>query len=419
MTRRHLRAAAIALLGLLLFTAAALTPAAQQPAPLYREETPIPITGDAGPGLEALDAAVRAMMRRHGIPGGSLAIAYQGRLVFAKGYGFADVATDELARPTILFGLASLSKPITALAILKLIEAGLLGLDSRPFDILTHLEPPRGARVDPRLRSITVRQMLNHSGGWNRMVSGDPINWEPQIARQLGARPPLSPEQFISFMMAQPLDFDPGTQSQYSNVGYIILGQVIEKVSGDTYENYVRKAVLEPAGMRQTAMNHTASYLRGQSLRYLAGSSTPLPPMQAPMVKACGGWNASTIDLVRLLTSLDGSRGKPLLQEKTFQTMLAPPPPPLQPRADGSYAGLGFEMVKTTRDGYSYFQDGSAHGIRTFMKRSEKGVNWALAFNASMNPDLLDRQIAAVALQEVRQAVDSIASHPDIDLFKD
>src|SRR5579884_1117525 len=161
-SRPRTTAAVVAVLGaLLLVVATALVPAAQQPGSPYPGEIPLPIAGQAGPGLEVLDAAVRAMLRHHGIPGASLALAYQGRLVLAKGYGYADLAADAPVQPTTLFGLASLSKPITALAILRLIEEGKLTLESRPFELLAHLRPPRGARVDRRLRDITVRQLLN------------------------------------------------------------------------------------------------------------------------------------------------------------------------------------------------------------------------------------------------------------------
>src|SRR5215510_3321503 len=126
---------------------------AQQPAP----RSDLPVNGKAGPGLEPIDKAMQAILRRHGIPGGALAIAKDGRLVFAKGYGWANLATGETVSPLTLFGLASVSKPITAIAILLLMEQGKLELDTPAFSYLPHLQPPRGARVDPRLRKVTIR----------------------------------------------------------------------------------------------------------------------------------------------------------------------------------------------------------------------------------------------------------------------
>src|SRR5262249_12763406 len=165
-------------------------PAAAQAGPWPR--TAPPVRGKAGPGLEPLDRAVIEIMERHGIPGAALAVAKDGKLVYAKGFGWADLAAGITVDIRTLFGLASPSKPIPALAIRLLLERGQLALDDRVFDLLKHIKPARGARVDPRLKTITVRQLLNHTGGWDRAVSGDPINWSPQIARALNVPLPLT-----------------------------------------------------------------------------------------------------------------------------------------------------------------------------------------------------------------------------------
>jgi N-acyl-D-amino-acid deacylase len=401
----------LALLGL------SAPPRAQVPGGLPAGE--FPITGKAGPGLEAIDEAMKTIMNRHGIPGGAIALAKDGRLVFAKGYGWADL-TGEPARADMLFGLASLSKPITALAILKLIEEGKLKLDDRWFDILRHIAPPRNSRrMDPRLKTITVRQLLNHSGGWDRKVSGDPVNFTVPVARRLGVRPPVSAEQLISFMLEIPLDFDPGSEVQYSNLGFIILGEVIEKVSGLSYEDYVRKNVLEPMGVRKAGIHPGPKYFPGEARCYLAGTDTLLPPMHLSMARAAAGWSASPVDMVRFLTALDGSRGKAFLKERTLGLLREAPPPPLKKAKNGNFPGLGFEIAYAEKDGYGWFQDGNWYGMRTFMKRSPRGVNWVLALNASMQPDLLDRRVAAAAVQQVKTTVERIGEYPKVDFFGD
>ena len=392
---------------------------APQGAQALQPKFELPVSGKAGPGLEPIDRAMKAILQRHGIPGGALAIAKDGRLVLAKGYGWANLETGQTVTPLTLFGLASLSKPITALAILLLMEEGKIGLDEPAFDYIKQIQPPRGARVDPRLHKITVRQLLNHSGGWNRAVSGDPIGWTPQMSKALGANPPLAPEHFVAYMMGEPLYFDPGTQSRYSNVGYIILGQIVETVSGQSYEEYAKKRVLDAVEAKRAGMNYMTKYLKGESRRYLAGSGTVLPPLQLPMVRAAAGWSASPVDVVRLMTALDGSRGKPLLQEKSMKELLAAPPPPLKANKDGSYPGLGFEAVLARPDGFTYFQDGNWYGIRAFMKRTLKGVNWVMTFNASMQPDQIDMKISQAVLQEIREAVEGTGEFPMVDLFKE
>ncbi|MGH7331180.1 MAG: serine hydrolase domain-containing protein [Candidatus Rokuibacteriota bacterium] len=108
------------------------------------------------------------ILREQRVAGASLAIAKDGRLVLAKGYGFANVQAGESVRPQSLFSLGSVTKPITAVAILKLSEQGKVRLDDYLVSVLSDLAPLPGQTVfDPRFRAITVRQLLYHAGGWN------------------------------------------------------------------------------------------------------------------------------------------------------------------------------------------------------------------------------------------------------------
>jgi hypothetical protein len=141
--------------------------------------------------------------------------------------------------------------------------------------------------------------------------------------------------------------------------------------------------------------------------------------MQSPMVDAAGGWSGSVVDMARFLTNIDGSRGESVLSDKTRKLMLEPPPKPLKPRENGAYFGLGWDTVSVNDKGYAYFKDGSTQGMRTFMKRLPNGVNWALLYNASMEFDHLDMEIAGSTIQEVRQLVERFEKYPDIDLFKE
>ncbi len=380
----------------------------------------VPVKGKAGRGLEAFDTAMLSIMDRHGIPGAALAIAKGGKLVLAKGYGWANVAADLPAEPTTQFGLASLSKSITAVAALKLVELGKLDLDARVFDIITDLKAPKGARVDPDLKTVTVRQCLNHSGGWDRSVSGDPVNWEPQICRAYRERPPLTQRQLISFIQTLPLDFKPGTDQRYSNVGYVLLGEVITKAAGQPYERFVIDSVLKPAGVTRAGLHGMdGKYTAGEALRYLAGTLIPLPALLLPMIGSAGAWSASVVDVARFLTSLDGSRGEPVLGEKARRLMTEPPPAPLKPRGDGTWFGLGWDSVVAKDGSFGYFKDGSYQGMRTYMKRLPNGVNWVLLYNASMEFDQQDLNVTASTVREVRKLIEDTGKYPDIDLFSE
>jgi CubicO group peptidase (beta-lactamase class C family) len=384
---------------------------------VFRE---VPIKGKAGPGLELFDAAMLQVMERHGIPGGAFALAKGGKLLLAKGYGWSNVAQGIPVEPTTRFGLASLSKVITAIAVLKLVESGKLGLDDKILDILKDIKPPTGARVDPRLADVTVRYCLNHSVGWDRSLTGDPINWEPQICRAYGVIPPLSSQQFLSFMLTQPLNFKPGTDAKYCNVGAILLGEVIARISRQTYERFVIENVWKPVGVTKAALQgFEGKYTVGEAVRHLAGTLIALPAAFLPMVNASGGWAASAVDLARLLTSLDGSRGEPILGEKMRKAMIEAPPEPLKPREDGSWFGLGWDSAIVKDNEFAYFKDGSYQGMRTYMKRLPNGLNWVLLYNASMEFDPNDLKLAANTVHEIRKVVEGIEKHPDIDLFKE
>ena len=98
--------------------------------------------------------------------------------------------------------------------------------------------------------------------------------------------------------------------------------------------------------------------------------------------------------------------------------MVEPPPPPLKPRPNGTHVGLGWDSVFLSGPKrFGYYKDGSWFGMRSFMKRNPNGVNWVLLFNASMQPDVMDSQIAGDAIKEVREAVERLGKYPDIDLF--
>jgi N-acyl-D-amino-acid deacylase len=161
-----------------------------------------PITGPAVAGLESYDRIITEIMARHRIPGGAIAVAKDGRLVLARGYGWADVDNEIAVSPDALFRIASISKPITAAAIMTLVERGRLRVEDRAFDILSGLDPPAGVTPDPRLADITIEQLLRHSGGWDRDRSFDPMFRPILAATAVGAQAPASAETVIRYCSA-------------------------------------------------------------------------------------------------------------------------------------------------------------------------------------------------------------------------
>ena len=382
-----------------------------------------------GFGMDIFDKAIPGLMTKWNIPGGAVALSRNGKLLLAKGYGYADIENREQVQPDSLFRIASLSKPITAVAVLKLVEDGHLNLDDRVFDILDQFEPPGGTIADPRIREVTVRQLLQHSGGWDRERSFDPMFRLGQIERELGVAKPVSCADVIRFMLIRPLDFDPGTDYRYSNFGYCILGRVIEAKTGHSYEAYVKNAVLNPVGI--TGMRIGGALLNERSegeVRYygytgqsLADSVIPGTPQRVPWeyggfslqtMDSNGGWLASTMDLLRFVTALDESREPLILRSETVDTMTARPDIDRWRDSPWHYA-MGW-LVRPVNDDANWWHTGSLPGTRTLLVRIYPGMAWAVLFNSSPH----DSEQMARELNELMWKVTSETSQwPSHDLF--
>ena len=367
-------------------------------------------------------------MEKWDIPGGAIALVREGRLVLAKGYGLSDIGEEEPVLPDSLFRIASISKPITAVAILQLVEAGQLGLDDRAFDILDRFQATEGDARDSRIYGVTIRHLLQHSGGWDSDKSFDAMWIAGRVERELGVPKPVTCEDVIRFMWRQPLDFDPGTQYAYSNFGYCLLGRIIEKVTQQTYEDYVKSKVLEPVGIIRMRIGGTLLEDRAEGeVRYydpgqpLAYSVLPGTPDRVPWpyggfhlktMDAHGGWIASPIDLVRFATSLDGSRPPLILEPETLDTMTSPPEPRLRLGLPYHY-GMGW-LVRPVGDDANWWHDGSLPGTISILVRTHHGMAWAVIFNS--RPEDWS-EFSAELDQLIWQGVGKVSEWPSHDLF--
>jgi len=367
--------------------------------------------------LRSFDDALEAHLKEYGIPGGALAVVRDGRLVLAKGYGLADVEAKVPVAPDSLFRIASISKPITAVAVLKLVQDGKLDIDAKAFALLG-LRPEKG---DPRLGDVTVRHLLQHTGGWDRERSGDPMFMPFRIAEDLGLPTPPDAGAILRYMAPRPLDFDPGTRHAYSNFGYCVLGRILEKVSGESYEDHVRKSVLAPMGITRMRLGRSLLEQRAEGeVRYY-----PLTGLQARPVfesvkekevpwpyggfcleamDAHGGWLASAIDLVRFAASIDT-----VLDAKTLDLMVARPDR-LKPEA--AYYGCGWMVRPVGKDGKrNLWHAGSLPGTSTLLVLRHDGLIWAALFN--------DRTRGEGKIDPaLHRAADAVTEWPAGDLFR-
>ena len=395
----------------------------------------IPITGTVVPGMAWYDKVIPDLMRKYKIPGGAVAVVRDGKLIYARGFGYADVENKTPVQPDALFRIASVSKPITSVAIMKLVGDGKLRLDDRVAPYIADLAPAPGATVDPRWEQITIQHLLNHTAGWDREKSGDPMFQSAIAATAVNAPAPASAETIIRYMKGKPLDFNPGEKFAYSNFGYDILGRVIERVSGMPYETFVRTRVLQPAGAGRTRLGRTRlSDALPDEVKYYwtgVGLNWPMVPSVFPgegtvpsnyggfyleALDSHGGWVSSAVDLLRFLTAVDGRADRPDILSADLIAQMIGSGAPVCPNGACYYAA-GWQVNPTQGDA-NWSHGGDLPGTTALLVRAYSRLSWVALFNA--NPLFTAQPPAADFKGELDVALWNALTHvtyPTHDLF--
>jgi CubicO group peptidase (beta-lactamase class C family) len=209
-----------------------------------------PGSGPIVPELAPLEQAMTNFLSAHNFEAGTLAVMKDSKLVFRQGYGWRDTNFTTVIHPDNLFRLASVTKTLTASSIHKLIASGKITASTKIYDYLG-IGPWNGVLGDTRITNITVQNLLDHSGGWNQYTSpvGDPMFRTIQASTNMGLSYPAGPTNLIAWMFSKPLEFAPGTTNVYCNLGYSLLGRVIEKASNKPYMDYIQQDLLGNAGL--------------------------------------------------------------------------------------------------------------------------------------------------------------------------
>ncbi|MCY1073857.1 serine hydrolase domain-containing protein [Archangium lansingense] len=189
----------------------------------------VPTAAAQGSIQKRVDTFVREEMERQKVPGVAIGIVRQGKVVLAKGYGFANLEHQVPVRPETIFQSGSVGKQFTAMAVMLQVEAGKLSLS----DPLTKFFPEAPATWS----GITVRHLLTHTSGM------------PDLEGTLDYRKDYTDEELARFCYALPLEFPPGSRWSYSNSGYVLLGIIVNRVAGTFYGDILREKVFKPAGM--------------------------------------------------------------------------------------------------------------------------------------------------------------------------
>lgn len=379
------------------------------------------LTNNTLPGgeFEGAEKTVNTFLRKWSIAGASVAISKDGKLVFAKGFGYADTTSKTQIQPYNQFRIASISKLITAVAIMKLHEDGKISLNDKVFGADGILNDPYFSDPkDKRVYDITVAHLLSHEGGWTQRY-GDQMFMPILVAENLGIKPPVDTKTIVRFALNKRLHYTPGRGKAYSNLGYSILGLVVEKVSGMTYQDYCKKAIFEPLGIYDmTIAGNLPSEKTPLEVTYYVPPDVGLKPsiygtgeMVTPIyggndIRSLGGagaWLATTPDLMRLLLAVDGFRTRPdILSDESIRFM--------------TDNGNGFAPVgwKTTVFDGTWWRTGSFPGSAGMMKRQSDGISWVVLFNASAwNGPEIYSYINSMMYRVISQ----IKDWPDYDLF--
>jgi CubicO group peptidase (beta-lactamase class C family) len=327
------------------------------------------------------------------VVGGSAVLLRDGRIAASHHYGFADRARGRRVDDSTIYHWASVTKTLTALAVLQLRDRGLLALDdpvTRWVPELRAIHGPEGA-VD----RITLRMLLSHSSGlqaptwpWTR---GEP--WEPFE--------PTEWSQLVAMMPYQRLEFAPGTRYGYSNPGYLYLARVVEKLTGDPWAVYVQKNIWTPLRMDRSYVGATPYHLaahRSHGYRVTGDSVADLGADFDPGVTIPNsGWNAPVADVARYVAFLTSSPGASVLARATLEEMWTPSVRTGAALPELAAAGLGFFSVEHERRrivGHT----GDQAGYRSYVyfdPAASAGI--ILVFNTTNEDHAWDRQMAALA----------------------
>jgi CubicO group peptidase (beta-lactamase class C family) len=303
-------------------------------------------------------------MTAHGLPGLAVTVARRGTVVYQEATGFADPARRERLTPDHLFRIASISKPVTAVAVFALAEEGRLKPEDRVFGQGGLLEKDFGKAPSTPVGKITVRHLLTHTcGGWGNsrndpMFRNPALNHHDLIARTL---------------RDHPLEHEPGTHHAYSNFGYCVLGRVIEKLTGRPYAEHVREAVLAKCGVTSMRIaGNTRDDRAPGEVAYVDTDSEAPYRMNVARMDAHGGWLGSTGDLVKFACRVDGFENPPdILRPGTLRTITATD-------AVSPNYGCGWAVNRVP----NWWHGGSIPGTTTLLVRTASGLCWAAFANS-------------------------------------
>ena len=338
--------------------------------------------------LAGLDKKVRRYMQEWQIRGLSLSVMRNDSLLYAKGYGWADEEKQEKMEPYHLLRIASVSKLITAAGIMRLQEEGKLSLQDTVFGERGILPEYSEVIRDKNYYRITVEDLLRHKAGF-KVRGGDPMFSTRSLMRQYGLDTPPDADQLLRIVLKRPLGFLPGTSQAYSNLGFLILSLVIERVSGQSYADFIQEQVLQPAGCRDfhIAGNYPQDRHPHEVHYYVPVNELPVPEFNnrgdtvvrcyggnnIPALLGAGAWVASTPEVARFVASIDARGTLPdIIGSDSVEEMVE--------YFDKETYSLGWN---DTEPESGWTRSGTFSGTSALVKYFPDGECWVLVTNTS------------------------------------
>jgi len=329
---------------------------------------------------EAVDSVVMNKMHQYTIPGIAIGLVKDDSIIYTKGYGVSEIGANNQVSENSVFHTASISKLFTALAIMQLVEKGLMAIDSKLVDILPELH-----YRNKSAREITVKQLLNHTSGLPDIKN---YHWKNNHQSK------NSLQTYVSGITLK-ASFRPSSEYHYSNLGYDILGYLVEKVSGVTFEDYVLEHILSPSGMKHSDFRYfnipdslrvSPHSRRRISQKVYARKTYPYTREHSPSSTL----NASAKDLSKWMTYFlkelnDGN------STSTYRTMLAPSSD-VYP-----HIGLGFQLYDFENN-RAVGHYGGDQGFRSFlMMIPDKNIGLVVLGNCDYQEDYRQEIIGPIA----------------------
>ncbi|HXB46103.1 MAG TPA: serine hydrolase domain-containing protein [Puia sp.] len=318
-----------------------------------------------------IDSIVISIMKRYEIPGISFAIAKNDTLLYIKGYGYADIPSKTEVTTSSLFRIGYLLLPITAMAVLQLIQQRKISMDEKVFGDSGILGNDFCKQLyDPAMKDITVDELLHQTVDW------------PNDEYSMALNQSLNSSQYLTWILKTfPLQSIPGKSFHYSYMNYLVLEKIIEKISSDTYPGFVKSSILRPIGISdmEIAGNNPEDRRKNEVTHYvwtLWNSYYDQEPYQINIsrMRAAAGWLASPMDLLKFLVRADRFNPIPdILDTSTMKIMIA-----------SSQANAHFACGWWLNDNFhNWFATGNLIGSVTEMARTDNGYCWVILTNKS------------------------------------